>query len=119
MVTALSSAPMPHLRLVAPPPPRAVIYCRVSTSKQEEDGTSLGTQEAACRAYCAERGYEVVGAFSDTYTGAEYRQRPGLSAVRERVRAAGADRVVSFAIDRLSRNQAHLAILDEEALDHG
>src|SRR5688572_20652870 len=102
MVARLSSVSTPDLRVV--PAPRAVVYTRVSTSSQEADGTSLGTQEAACRAYCAERGYEVVAAYADTFTGAEYRQRPGLSVVREGVRAGAVDRVVSFAIDRLSRN---------------
>ena len=38
---------------------RAAIYCRVSTSAQEEDGTSLTTQEAACRKYASEHGYIV------------------------------------------------------------
>ena len=35
---------------------RAAIYCRVSSRGQADEGTSLDTQEAAARAYCAERG---------------------------------------------------------------
>jgi site-specific DNA recombinase len=100
-------------------PKRAAVYIRVSTSKQEDEGTSLDTQEARCRAFCAERGDQVVGLFSDVYTGAKYRERPGLSALRERVRAGEVDVVVAYALDRLSRNQAHLAILAEEIEDHG
>ncbi len=38
-------------------PPRAAIYCRVSSRGQEEDGTSLGSQEALCRQHAARRGY--------------------------------------------------------------
>ena len=37
--------------------PRVAIYCRVSTNKQEQDGTSLETQLAKCEAYAAEQGW--------------------------------------------------------------
>ncbi len=40
--------------------PRVAIYCRVSTNKQEEDGTSLETQLDKCRNYAAAQGWEVV-----------------------------------------------------------
>jgi site-specific DNA recombinase len=38
---------------------RAAIYARVSTLGQEEEGTSLGTQEARCREYAAKLGYRI------------------------------------------------------------
>jgi site-specific DNA recombinase len=98
---------------------RAVVYVRVSSVAQEEHGTSLETQEAACRTYCAERGYQLLGVYSDVHTGGQYRERPGLSALRELVRSRGVDVVLAYAIDRLSRHQSHLAILAEEAADHG
>jgi site-specific DNA recombinase len=98
---------------------RAYIYCRVSTSAQEDEGTSLDTQEARCRAYANDRGYQVADVFRDVYTGAKYRERPALSALRERVRADEVDVMLAHALDRLSRNQAHLAIIAEEVEDHG
>lgn len=98
---------------------RAVIYCRVSTADQGEHGTSLDSQEALCRAYCEERGYQVIGVFPDVFTGAQYRDRPALDRLREQVRARTVDLVVAYAVDRLSRNQAHLYILVEEFEDHG
>ncbi len=98
--------------------PRAVIYTRVS-SQGQEDNSSLRTQNAACRAYAEERGWQIIGTFSDVHTGAEYRERPGLSALREQTRARAVDVVLVHALDRLSRNQAHLAILAEEIEDHG
>lgn len=97
---------------------RVAIYCRVSSTGQE-DNSSLATQEEHCRAYADGHGYQVIGVFSDVYTGAQYRERPGLSALREQVRASAAEIVLAFAVDRLSRNQAHLAILAEEVEDHG
>ncbi|MBA2451955.1 MAG: recombinase family protein [Chloroflexia bacterium] len=98
---------------------RAAIYVRVSTTNQEEEGTSLSTQEERCRAFAAARDYGVIEVFSDVHTGAQYRDRPGLSALRDLVRARGADVVICYAIDRLSRNQAHLYIIAEDVEEHG
>lgn len=39
--------------------PRAAVYCRVSTPGQEAEGTSLETQEAACRQYALDHGYRL------------------------------------------------------------
>lgn len=98
---------------------RAAIYVRVSTDRQEDEGTSLVTQESRSREYCDTRGYQIVETISDTWTGSQYRERPGLTRLRELVRGRQIDVVVAHAIDRLSRNQAHLYILAEEFTDHG
>ncbi len=99
----------------------ALIYTRVSSDQQELDGTSLDTQQRACLAYCEEHGYAVAGVYSDTYTGAQYRERPGLTALRQVLASvsSGPDVVLCYALDRLSRNQAHVAILVEEIIDAG
>ena len=39
---------------------RAIIYVRVSTDAQERDGTSLDTQERACRERTHARGWTVL-----------------------------------------------------------
>src|SRR5437762_3505112 len=58
-MTALPSpAPAPALRVV--PQPRAAVYCRVSTRDQEQEGTSLESQEASCRAYAAATGHGKI-----------------------------------------------------------
>lgn len=99
---------------------RVALYCRVSTTAQGRDGTSLDTQEAAARAYAAARGWLVVEpVYRDMHTGGEYRQRPALSALREQLRRGELDVVLAYAIDRVSRNQSHLAILAEEIENHG
>jgi site-specific DNA recombinase len=94
----------------------AAIYVRVSTAGQEADGTSLDTQEAACRAYAVEHGYTVAerNIYRETHTGAELWERPRLSALREAVRAEALDAVIVYALDRLSRKQAHVAIIADE-----
>ena len=95
---------------------RAAVYCRVSTEGQGRDGTSLASQEEACRRYAAELGYAVDErhVYREAHTGAELWERPRLSALREAVRRREVRAVVSYAIDRLSREPAHLYILDDE-----
>jgi DNA invertase Pin-like site-specific DNA recombinase len=43
-------------------PKKGIIYCRVSSAEQV-DGTSLDTQQAACRAYCEQQGITVERVF--------------------------------------------------------
>jgi site-specific DNA recombinase len=50
-------------------PKRVAVYCRVSSAGQE-DNSSLATQEASCRSYAVERGWEVVAVYRDVFTGA-------------------------------------------------
>src|SRR5215213_692614 len=92
---------------------RCAIYIRVSSAGQQ-DGYSLETQEDRCRSHADELGLTVVTVFRDVHTGAEWRERPGLTQLREAVRQGEVDVVVAFALDRLSRKQAHLAILADE-----
>src|SRR5918997_6751349 len=101
--------------------PRAAIYVRVSTRGQEEDGTSLATQEQRCRQYAAEHGYAVDEAhiYREVHTGMELWERPQLSELREAVRRRELDAVIAYDLDRLSREQAHVYILDDEAARHG
>lgn len=92
---------------------RAAIYCRVSTDGQEENA-SLPTQEAACRAYAAERGYSVAEVYTDVHSGFELWERPRLTILREAIRQGGLDAIICHALDRLSRRQVHTAILIDE-----
>jgi len=96
-----------------------VIYTRVSTAGQEEDGTSLTMQEERCRAYAQEQGWRVIEVFSDTYSGGYLYERKGLSAMRDLVRTGAVNVILSYAIDRLSRSQSHLAIIMDDAARHG
>ena len=43
----------------------AVIYCRVSSTKQRVEGSGLESQEQRCRAYADDKGYEVEAVFPD------------------------------------------------------
>lgn len=93
---------------------RAAIYCRVSSSGQE-DNSSLGTQEAACRAYADEHGLDVTAVYRDVHTGAEVFERPQLTELRTAMRAGAFDVLIVHALDRLSRKQTHQGLILSEA----
>ena len=96
---------------------RAAIYVRVSSAQQEEDGTSLATQEARCRKYAADHGYTVDEAhvYREVHTGAELWERCVLQHLREAIRRRDVDAAIAYAIDRLSRDPVHLGVLISEA----
>jgi site-specific DNA recombinase len=94
---------------------RAAIYARVSDPKQV-NGASLDTQMAACRRHATERGWWVDErhVHREIYTAKELHERPRLTALREAIRDGALDVVVCYAVDRLTRNQAHMYILVDE-----
>ncbi len=102
----------------APAVLRAVVYSRVSTDAQEQDGTSLDTQERACVKYAEDRGWSVVACIRDTASGATL-ERQGITRVRDILRRGEADRVIAYAVDRLSREQNHVGILLDELQQAG
>jgi site-specific DNA recombinase len=83
----------------------ALIYCRVSTRNQEEEGTSLETQEQACIAHAQGLGYEIGRIFREVYTGHEALDRPELNRLREAAKTRQYQAVIVHAIDRLTRAQ--------------
>ena len=94
----------------------AAIYCRVSTSRQEEEGTSLETQLEQCLAYAEANGHEVRGdhIFLEQYSGADLILRPKLGQVRELVGDGTIETVIVYSTDRLSRDQLDLPLLVRE-----
>lgn len=95
---------------------RAAIYTRVSTQNQEQEGTSLESQEVACRKYAQEYGYQVDDYYviSEVYSGLKLLERPGINQVRNWVRDSEVDGVVIYSTDRLSRDPLHLLLVVEE-----
>ena len=63
-------------------PSEALIYCRVSSRSQEEEGHGLKSQETRCREYAKNKGYNVAAVFPDTITGGgDFMKRPGMVAL--------------------------------------
>lgn len=85
---------------------KAVIYCRVSTKEQVEEGNSLITQERQCTEYAQKHGYEVVATFIEQGESAKTADRTELkkmmgfcSSKKNSVSA-----IIAYKIDRISRN---------------
>ncbi len=61
---------------------KALIYCRVSHTKQKNVGGGLDSQELRCRQYAAAKGYKVTEVFPDDVTGGgDFMNRPGMVAL--------------------------------------
>jgi site-specific DNA recombinase len=63
-------------------PAKALIYCRVSDTKQKIEGSGLESQEFRCRQYAAEKGYAIDKVFHDDVSGGgDFAKRPGMIAL--------------------------------------
>lgn len=82
----------------------AVIYTRVSTSRQAEDGISLDAQVSRATAWCAAMGYQLIGTFTDAgISGKRMETRPGLMSALDAACQGGAALVV-YSLSRLARS---------------
>jgi site-specific DNA recombinase len=87
---------------------RAVIYCRVSTKEQVEEGNSLITQEKNCREYALKNSYEIVQVFIEQGESAKTIHRTELKKLMSFCtdRKNNINAVIAYKIDRISRNIA-------------
>jgi len=90
-----------------------VIYARVSTKEQADEGYSLDTQQKALYAFCAAQGLNPVAEFVAT----ESASKPGREVFARMLTFLRAHRevrsVVVMRLDRLSRNWSDKAALEE------
>lgn len=62
--------------------PKALIYCRVSSTRQKTEGGGLESQEHRCRQYASSKGYDVEAVFPDDASGGgDFMKRPGMVAL--------------------------------------
>jgi len=105
---------------LATPRKRAVIYCRVSTDKQEQDGESLDYQEEKCKQYADLHDVEVVLVLREAKSGfIHYSLREKLTLARQFIRDHMADIIIVFDLCRFSRNFVHSAMIFEEIESNG
>lgn len=90
---------------------KVVAYFRVSTAGQGRSGLGLDAQRAAVAQYCGGRGCNVLGEFTEIESG-KVDTRPELAKALHLAKVTGATLVVAK-LDRLSRNVAFLAALQE------
>ena len=91
-----------------------VIWTRVSTKHQEDNGGSLDYQKDVCETYAKKHGYPVLGYFGGTHESAK---TPGVL-VKTMLNAVKKDKQIKYILvsefDRFSRNTAQaLTILNE------
>jgi Resolvase, N terminal domain len=80
----------------------AVIYNRVSTKKQENDGASLDNQEKACREFCKNNDIQVIWVFKEAFTWKK-KDRPIFKEAILNGKENNVNYFVVFDIDRFSR----------------
>ena len=84
---------------------RAVIYARVSTKDQKEDGYGLDDQVKDCREYAERMGLEAVATLQEDISGTvPFAERPNGSKAIALLKAHEADAVLVHRGDRLSRD---------------
>ena len=88
---------------------RAVIYARYSTELQRE--ASIEDQVRLCRARIESECWSAGATYSDYAQSGATNLRPGYQQLLADARGGGFDVVVAEALDRLSRDQEHVAAL--------
>jgi site-specific DNA recombinase len=91
---------------------RCALYLRVSTERN-----GLSTQEAECRAYAANQGWEVLEehVYRETFSGAYLWERPELTRLRAAMVRGQFDVLLVHDLDRLSREVHHQGLIFSEA----
>ena len=83
---------------------RAIIYARVSTEEQKRKGYSIEAQLDACRNYAKARGWEIVGEYDEPKTGKTIKKREKLMHALTFLKEGGADMLLVWRLDRLTRS---------------
>jgi site-specific DNA recombinase len=91
---------------------KAVVYLRVSTKEQAEEGYSIPAQTEACRRFIADKGWELADEYVDRGESARTADRPQLQAMLARLAEdPSIEALVVHKLDRLARNlEDHAAI---------
>lgn len=84
----------------------AVIYTRVSSDKQIQEGTGLETQETLCREKAEQLGYTILKVFSDGgISGKDLENRPGVLNLLDFLKnSKDSITIFTYDTDRLSRD---------------
>lgn len=96
---------------------RAVIYARVSTERQADEGLSVESQIEACRRKAADLGAAVVAVYRDDGISGTTDARPGFRAAIHHC-ARGVDLLICWSSSRFARDQ-HDAITYKRELAAG
>lgn len=100
---------------------KAVVYARVSTEDQAENGFSLAAQLEAGRKHAKALGWEVAGEFvDDGVSGAiPFADRPAGARAWAMLKSGAAEALICQNVDRLSRDVVDLLVTIRELLRAG
>lgn len=84
----------------------AVIYMRVSTQRQKNEGFSLQYQEKMLRDYCRLHNIKIIEVYSDSYSAKNFNDRPGYKKflIDYKNKIVKPDLFICISVDRYSRN---------------
>ena len=99
--------------------PRAVLYARVSTRMQAQDGLSLDVQIREMEEYAAKKEWDVVGKYIDAGISGGSLQRPGIQQLLADMAEDQFDIVIALDSSRLSRDATDFMMLLEKFQKHG
>lgn len=102
-----------RIRAVPERAPRAIIYVRQSTYREES--ISLELQETACRDYCERHGYAVVAVEADPGISGRTWKRPAVQRAMLALENRDADIIVLWKWSRLSRSRKDWALALDRA----
>ncbi len=88
---------------------KVIIYCRVSTEKQEQE-TSLARQEEELSAAAGKWGFQVDSVIHDQSSGYDL-DRPGLMEMLDKISSGNIDAVLIQDETRLGRGNAKIALI--------
>jgi len=94
--------PNPHIEPFDNSVQKAVIYCRVSSAGQVDDGTGLDSQEARCRDYAKRMNYEIIEVFHEKGVSGSVFDRPDFQKMLQYLRRCDEDKVMIL-IDDINR----------------
>jgi len=86
---------------------RAAIYARYSSDQQS--AASIPDQIRLCRRLAEEQGWQVVEVFADEAMSGATHLRPDFQRMQQLAMVGGFDVLVAESLDRLSRDQEHIA----------
>ena len=96
---------------------RVVLYVRVSTREQAEEGYSVGAQLEKMRYYCKSKEWVIVDEYVDGGFSGSNMERPALKKLIRDARSCRMDMVLVYKLDRLSRSQKDTLYLIEEVFN--
>ena len=94
------------------------VYARVSTARQEEEGT-IETQLSAVREFAGKNGYTIVKEYLDDGWSGDMLARPQLDQLRQDAKNKIWEGVLAYDPDRLARRYSYQQLVMDELIEAG